>query len=176
MCKIKHGEKFDQTILADRLALNYHRPYLPCEWCAQMSPASMPIYFLHAGGLKQNEERMEKFRSKISLSFINLFKKIPFSWNNGTRPLLFNGLMTSSGTFIINVVSRSRLSPPGCVEMWFAELDFIRCFFHLWKGQEAVSSRMCCLVSCVWSLQCLQNKISAHSARPLFAGTRGSLF
>lgn len=142
-----------------------HRCHLP-----------MSIYFLRAGGLKQNQRRMGKFPSKISLNLINLFKKLPFSWNNGSRPLLFNGLMASSGTFIINLVAKSRLSPPGCIEMWFAELDFIHCFFHLWKGQEAVSSRMCCLVSRVRSLQCLQNRISAHPARPLLAGTRGSLF
>lgn len=136
----------------------------------------MSIYFLHAGRLKQNQGRMGKFPPKISLNLINLFKKIPFSWNNGSKPLLFNGLMTSSGAFIINVVAKSRLSSPGCIEMWFAEFDCIHCSFHLWKGQEAVSSRMCCLVSHVWSLRCLQNKISAHSARPLLAGTRGSLF
>lgn len=94
-----------------------------------------------------NLGRPRNFPSKISLSSINSIKKI-FSWTNRNRPFLFHSLMTNSSIVVINVVSKPCLCPPGCIEAFFVVLDFIHCLFHVWKGQEAVNSRMCCL----WSL------------------------
>jgi len=59
--------------------------------------------------------------------------------------------MTNSSIVMINVISKSHLCPPGCIETCCVVLDFIHCLFHIWKGQEAVSSRMCRLCS-LWCL------------------------
>lgn len=80
----------------------------------------------------------------------NWIEKICFSWTNRNRLLLFHSLMKNS-SIVKNVVSKPCLCPPGCIEMCFVVLDFIHCLFHIWKGQEAASSRQCLLQS-LWCL------------------------
>lgn len=87
----------------------------------------------------------------------NLIKKICFFWTNRNRLLVFHSLMKNS-SIVNNVVYKPCLCPPGCIEMHFVVLDFIHCLFQIWKGQEAVSNRLCLLQE---PLVSVQDKISA---------------
>lgn len=110
-----------------------------------------------------NLGRPRNFPSKISLSSINLIKKI-FSWTNRNRPFLFHSLMTNSSIVVINVVSKPCLCPPGCIEAFFVVLDFIHCHSRMKRPRSCEQQN----VLPVEPLTSVQDKISAHSARELF--------